>query len=333
MTYQLVAFSARRKLDHDSAGSLLADPELRVAQLVPHSRVRNFVEDLTARWPDRPWVSEEPGDGGWDSPWAGRLEYDDRYVVGSVVWSAVEEMERFWFTAAIRHGLWAYNPQTSVIAGPGYVNDHQLWLGVEHESAHYGGPWIAKEGGSLAGEMCNHILSTHVRGVKRLPEKNPRFSFPINEDIEGRIAAVIVSSGSRCFDVKFKIGLASLKVEQVLYELGGLAPFSLAYYPGKLRSFELDADDIDQASLEVALAEMQMAIEWAAKTSDIAGALEVAGKRPWTNSYLVGLLLMGRTEEALPFVRRLAHRVFSRGSDEDGLFFTRLLDRFDLSLD
>jgi hypothetical protein len=362
VTFDLAVLSAQRRLGLDEARSIyraLCAGERPWDDLhAADARVGGFFAALTAAWPDLGDLDDASADS---SPWAANLDRSPGHVIASITWTAAEEMEVTFCSLAMRHGLYAYNPQSDALYDPTVEADREMWLAADRESrakralATAQGPWKAKGGKALADEVVLALVAERLPPLRLLSTDNiQEFAFPVNDDVEGRLDLFPWGPG-RHFEVRADVGVVHAALEAAYRALSG-AQGSLAHISRRLvsqrrLSWKFDADELDWEKLDDLFSSLEAGMGWAASLSDLEKMLAWMLSRKDSRSELmpVALGLAGRLDEAAARTERLAARVFGGGwaapdlpgapphypSHEmvrrDKAYIARLHDRFDPS--
>ena len=80
--------------------------------VLPNPAVDAFYAELTDRYPEIDSIPEERIDDHDYCPWSCSLDHSPGHVILSCVWSQAENVARFVFDLAKRHGLVVYDPQS-----------------------------------------------------------------------------------------------------------------------------------------------------------------------------------------------------------------------------
>jgi hypothetical protein len=76
---------------------------------VDHERIKRFVTDLTA---DYPQIDDLPEEKLNDCPWSCAFDWGTSWVIMSMVWSRCQETAKAIFHLSRQHGLALFDPQT-----------------------------------------------------------------------------------------------------------------------------------------------------------------------------------------------------------------------------
>jgi hypothetical protein len=120
MSFDLAVLSAKRPLNPEAVGQiyvqLCEEPDTWATLLEPDERVDAFVTETTTRWPQIDDVPEEEVD---DCPWNVAFDQSPAHAISCISWSRAEEVAPVYIEAALRHGLYVYDPQEDRLFAPG----------------------------------------------------------------------------------------------------------------------------------------------------------------------------------------------------------------------
>jgi hypothetical protein len=78
-------------------------------------RVRRFVDELIARYPQ---IDDVPEDKVDECPWTIAFDQSEGHVIMCIAWSRAEEMKSIVHGLADKHGLVCYDPQADEVHNP-----------------------------------------------------------------------------------------------------------------------------------------------------------------------------------------------------------------------
>jgi hypothetical protein len=324
MSFDLAAFSAVRPLTPEEARAVYDEVCKRhpwADRLPADERMEAFYKELASSWPELSSFGEDD-EAIEGSPWAAGLDHSPAHVIASVVWPAAKEMEPSFFAMAMRHGVYAYDPQSSTLYDPGDAPTREHWLSAERdfrlsaerdfrlsaEAAASKGPWKAKGGEALAKEVTTAVLLPRVGDLK---PAGIYYSFPVSREIEGRLVVSYRCHGkSRKFWLEAWVGVWHQALFEVFRELWGPAEpgLRMAWAWVKGLSQDIDADNLDEAVLERDAGALREGLDWARSVPDLDALIEQFAARKvdaqWAHLRPVALAMAGRDDEALAAIER-----------------------------
>jgi hypothetical protein len=351
MSFDLMAISAARKLGRSDAQAVyeaICAGRSEVGLPADDENVDAFYSELTAIWPTLTSLDEDAAD---DSPWAADLERSAVYVLANIALPAAGETKVAFLAMAMRHGLYAYDPQSATLYDPADPADRNAWVTAEEDLdrrvdvAVRAAEWRAKGGLRLAREVLRALVVPGLENVHPLDTEGLVFGFNVNQDVEGRVSISAYTGGpARQFRVDACVGAVHLRVQDILRtidrELAGrlfMVMKRVANADGR-HNWRLDADHIDEGVVADMIASLRAAVAWAASLTDLDALLREMklGNAPPSSVELlpVALALAGRQDEAFKAIERRARRAFNEKepSDErarDTAFVERFYEQFD----
>ena len=116
MSFDLSVWYSSRPVEPSEGGPFhVALCEGERGRVEPSPHVHQFVQELTARYPQIDDVPEERVD---DCPWSIAFDQSDGHVMMSIAWSRAEEMLAVVRDLAAKHRLVCYDPQENVVYNP-----------------------------------------------------------------------------------------------------------------------------------------------------------------------------------------------------------------------
>ena len=332
MSFDLAAFSAARKLDADAAGqvySSLCDGRPWQDLLPADPRVEAFHGELAAKWPT---LSELDSRACDDSPWAGNIEHSAGHVIVSVVFPASAEVATAFCAMAMRHGIYAYDPQAGELYDPSSAGDREGWLALQAEedrnqaAASSAPRWQARGGARLAHEVVTALLPPAL-GLRPVPpQEDLLFAFGISAEVEGRLWAAVRGQGRRLQVQSVLVGAVHKGLQDGYKALSGLpGPRFQVQRPARSlgrSAWNFEADDVDPAAFSDLVASARAQVEWASSLTGLGRVLGELMKRDGRAELRpVALGMTGRLDEAAEHTERLARAYFRgdwEGPDEPG---------------
>ena len=118
MSYDLAVLNTNKAMTKGQAIEVfgrICEEEDTGNWLVDHERIKRFVADLTA---DYPQIDDLPEDKLDDCPWSCGFDWGTRWVIMSMVWSRCQAMAKIIFQLSRQHGLALFDPQTELVYLP-----------------------------------------------------------------------------------------------------------------------------------------------------------------------------------------------------------------------
>jgi hypothetical protein len=119
LSFDLAAFSGTRPLTRervvDAYVRLSDDPDGWKVLLEADPAVEAFVAEISARWPQ---IDDVPNDEVDDCPWNVAFDQSTAHVSSAIAFSRADEVAPVYIDAAVRHGLYVYDPQDDKVYAP-----------------------------------------------------------------------------------------------------------------------------------------------------------------------------------------------------------------------
>jgi hypothetical protein len=332
VTFNIAALSAVRPLEPQ--GAALVYRALNAGRrwqslLAADANIEAFASELQAEWPDLSTLTHD-NEQLEDSPWGADLDVSPAHVIATVLWTSAEEVEVAFLAMAMRHGVYAYDPQTDRLYDPHQRADQEACAERERQAEddrlQQTSTRKAKGGRALAGEAMLAVLADVLSHVGMTPVEETahevRASFPISDEVEGR--ASFWPQGGRTFTINGRIGAAHLDFEKVWQKLWqGPDFFTVSEH---CSSHHLDAYDPDLKEIEAFEAKVAKKVARASILTDLERVLPVLGLRQHPTkggrASLVALSMTGRQVEAEQelayWVQRTWSPVYKHPTERDG---------------